>query len=137
MKLPIQGGCACKQIRYSCSAEPLIMANCNCRDCQYSSGNGHSTVFAVPLNAVSIEGEARYYESKSDQGTTVRRGFCVNCGTPLFAGNDKFKDILVIKAGSLDDSSWFKPVFDIWTDSAQPWDVLSPDTKKFEKDFVM
>ena len=137
MKLPMEGGCACGKIRYSCTAEPLLMANCNCRDCQYASGNGHSTVFAVPVSAVTIEGEAKYYETRSDQGNVVRRGFCADCGSPLFAGNDKFKDFIAIKAASLDDPSWFKPVVDIWMSSAQPWDAMSPDTQKFEKELPM
>ena len=137
MKLPIEGGCACRKIRYSCSVEPLLMINCNCRDCQYSSGTGHSTVFAMQRSAVTITGEAKYYEVKSDQGNLVHRGFCEDCGSPLFAGNDKFKDFIAIKAGSLDDSSWFKPSVDIWTCSAQPWDMLSPDTQKFEKELLM
>ena len=134
MKLPIEGGCACKKIRYSCTVEPFITLNCNCRDCQYASGNGHSTIFGVPLSAVKIEGEPKYYEKKSDKGNLVRRGFCAECGTPLFSGNEKFEDFLAIKASTLDDPSWFKPSIDVWTSSAQPWDVMSPHTTKFEYD---
>lgn len=134
MKLPIKGGCACKRIRYSCSVEPLIMLNCNCRNCQYASGNGHSTIFGVPLSALKIQGEVKYYESKSDKGNTVQRGFCAECGTPLFNTSETAKEFIGIKAGTLDASPWFKPSLDVWTASVQPWDVLSPDTTKFEYD---
>jgi hypothetical protein len=36
-----------------------------------------------------------------------------------------------IKAGSLDDPTWFNPVMDIYTASAQPWDFMNPDLQKF------
>ena len=33
MAVPFTGGCACGAIRYECTAEPLYMGNCHCRDC--------------------------------------------------------------------------------------------------------
>ena len=72
MKLPITGGCICKSIRYECSVAPLGMGNCHCRDCQYSSGTGYSSVFAVPASAVKITGKPKYYESFSDTGIKPR-----------------------------------------------------------------
>jgi hypothetical protein len=38
-----------------------------------------------------------------------------------------------IRAGSLDDPSWFEPTADVWTASAQPWDVMDPRVPKFPK----
>ena len=97
MELPITGGCICKSIRYECLAAPFMMGNYHCRDCQYASGTGYSSVFAVPVSAVAITGNPKYYESISDTGITVRRGFCPACGNPLFAMNDANKEILAIK----------------------------------------
>ena len=34
MPASFSGGCACGAIRYECSAAPLMMLNCHCRDCQ-------------------------------------------------------------------------------------------------------
>jgi hypothetical protein len=34
--------------------------------------------------------------------------------------------MVVISATSLDDPSIYKPAMDIYTSSAQPWDVISP-----------
>jgi hypothetical protein len=41
--------------------------------------------------------------------------------------------MVVISATSLDDPSIYKPAMDIYTSSAQPWDVISPGTAKFPK----
>ncbi len=39
MKVPFTGGCLCGTIRYKCSAEPIVMGNCHCRDCQGGTGS--------------------------------------------------------------------------------------------------
>lgn len=134
MKVPYEGGCACKLIRYVCTAEPLLMAHCHCRDCQYSSGTGHSSVLVVPLNEVVITGEPKYYESKASDGNIVRRGFCPECGTPMFSMNEAFNDIIGIKAATLDHPSEFQPVVDAWMCRALSWDAIDSETYKFEGD---
>ena len=35
-----------------------------------------------------------------------------------------------VRAGSLDDPSWFRAERDVWIGGAQPWDILSPGTVK-------
>ncbi len=133
MDLPITGGCACKRIRYECAVAPIGMGHCHCRDCQYSSGTGYTSVIAVPSSAVKVTGEPKKYESKAESGSTVWRSFCPECGTPLFAGSYGSKDHMGIKVATLDDPSWFSPKVDLWVSSAQPWDMLSPETQKFEQ----
>jgi hypothetical protein len=36
-------------------------------------------------------------------------------------------------AGSLDDSSWFKPAADMWVSDAPTWDLMDPALPKFAK----
>jgi hypothetical protein len=85
----------------------------------------------VPISAVNISGEVKYYEAIGDSGGIVRRGFCPNCGARLFGKAAASRDIISIMAGSLDDPSWFTPQADIYTASAQPWDYMNPDLPKF------
>ena len=133
MATPITGGCACRAIRYECSAEPLMAVNCHCRDCQQGSGSAFAANLGVPKAALKITGNLKYYEVKGDSGNTVSHGFCANCGSPVVAGSSGFPDLMVIRVGSLDDPSWFRPAMDIYTDSAQPWDHMNPEVTKVTK----
>ena len=45
------GGCACGAIRYEISGEPLVMNDCQCRDCQRKSGTGQSAAGSAPSSA--------------------------------------------------------------------------------------
>lgn len=42
------GGCACGAIRYEIPAEPMVMHDCQCRDCQRRSGTGHGSYLTFP-----------------------------------------------------------------------------------------
>jgi hypothetical protein len=118
--VPFHGGCACGAIRYECTAPPLRMVNCHCRDCQRASGSGYSATLIMSAGSVRLlQGQCREHR-------TV-------CSTPLFAGSLARPDFLGVKAASLDDSSWFAPEADVWVESAQPWDHMNPDVPKFAK----
>jgi hypothetical protein len=46
MAQKISGGCACGAIHYECNADPVVMLNCHCRDCQRASGSAYAAVVA-------------------------------------------------------------------------------------------
>jgi hypothetical protein len=107
------------------------MVNCHCRDCQRAGGSGHSpTVVVAKANFTVTRGTPRFHETRLANGNVARRAFCADCGSPLFASSSGRAAYLGIRAGSLDDPSWFRPDREVWTDSAHPWDLLHPDTLK-------
>lgn len=132
MKIPFTGSCLCGAVRYECSAEPIVMGNCHCRDCQKATGTAFAAAILVPRQAVTIAGEVKYYDVKGDSGGIVSRGFCPICGSRLF-GKPSIPELMGIMAGSLDDPSEFQPGMDFYTASAQPWDYMNPDLPKFAK----
>jgi hypothetical protein len=134
MAIPFTGGCACGAVRYECSVEPMLSVNCHCRDCQQSSGAPFAAVLIVPKAAVSFKGEIKLHQVKADSGNMSTRGFCSTCGSPLFGQPSGLpRELLGLRAVSLDDSSWFRPTMDIYTASAQSWDYMNPDLPKFPK----
>jgi hypothetical protein len=78
----------------------------------------------VPRSALSVTGAARYYDVQAETGNVVSRGFCSNCGSPLFVRPALLPDLVGLWAASLDDPSWFSPNIELWTASAHPWDPI-------------
>ncbi len=115
------GGCLCGAVRYELTAEPVATMVCNCTICQRSSGSALSTIALVAREALSVEGELKGYEYAGDSGNKLEINFCPNCGAPVLLNIRRMPDIVSIKVGSFDDTSWFKPNVSIWNDSAQAW----------------
>ena len=134
MALPFTGGCVCGEIRYECSARPLMMLKCHCRDCQQVSGGAYTPVVVVPLKAFKLtKGALQHYATPSLGGGQNLRGFCVRCGSRLTGAENPERGIIALTASSLDDPSWFKPAMDIFVGDAQPWDIMEPDLPKHER----
>jgi hypothetical protein len=134
MNIPFTGGCACGAIRYESTAKPVMMLNCHCRDCQRSSGGPFSSFVVVPKEGIKLlQGSLRFHASASDAGGMTRRGFCVDCGSPVMGNPDAVPDIVAIRTASLDDPSWFNLQMDVWTCDAHAWDQMNPALPKFEK----
>jgi len=133
MTVPFSGGCACGAIRYKCSAEPAFSWNCHCRDCQRASGSAFCPVLYVPRTALTVTGRSTYYDVKAESGNNVSRGFCSQCGSPVFILAELVPDLQGLWAGSLDNPNLFQPQVHVWTDRAQPWDYMTPTLAKIGK----
>jgi len=133
MVAPFQGGCRCGAIRYEVSAEPFAVMNCHCRDCQYASGGGFSTVAIIPAAAFKLtKGTAKRFTVKGDSGQDVTRSFCETCGTPMFS-EPPGGAIWVLKVATLDDPSWLKMSGALYIKSAQPWAHIDENLLKFDR----
>jgi hypothetical protein len=132
MPTSFTGGCVCGAIRYEVNAEPIMMFNCHCRDCQRTTGSAFTPVVYVPANAFKItKGSPHYYSTQSEMAGHNKRGFCPECGSRLFGGASETGQ--GIAASSLDDPSLFKPQVHMWASDAQPWDSMDSTLPKFEK----
>jgi hypothetical protein len=132
--MAMSGGCLCGAVRYAVDAEPLTAFVCHCRACQYVSGGTGANVVIVPRTSVRLtRGALRTYWSIADSGAQIGRQFCEICGTPILSDLESQPDLLVIKAGSLDEPAAFKPSANLWTDAAQPWHPMADDIPSFPK----
>jgi hypothetical protein len=103
---PITGGCQCGAVRYRSAA---VMDNahlCHCRMCQKAVGNVFAALVAAPKDTFCW---TRGTPSRWRSSANVDRGFCGDCGTPLFY-EDVTSDRIGITIGSLDDPGAFPPV---------------------------
>src|SRR5579863_8826471 len=129
----VTGGCACGAVRYECTADPIMAANCYCTDCRHSTGTQMASVMLVPKAALKVTGAMKEHESTGDSGGKVSRAFCPNCGSPILSNITVMPDAVALKAGSLDDPSIFKPMAQVYAKSAPPWATFHDSLPKFDK----
>lgn len=116
------GQCLCGAMKYEVTAMPVISAACHCTDCQKASGTAYSINIGVPEEAFNITGDTlTQYVIKADSGKDIKRHFCSTCGSPLFSKADAMPALVIIKAGTLDDTSTFKPTINLFCDSKMEW----------------
>ena len=124
MNQSFSGGCACGSIRYTCARAPIAMLNCHCGDCQLSSGAPFASGVVVMTADLEVSGTPKTHAVSAGSGGLSTRGFCGDCGTPLFTRSDTNAQFTSIRFPTLDDSSGFRPMLDIYTASAQQWVCL-------------
>lgn len=126
----LEGGCNCGNIRYTIDAEPIIVAQCHCKNCQRQSGSAFSVNVVVPAASVSLTGDLRVYaDSDTLSGKIVYRKFCATCGSPIISEQEESNGVLILKVGTLDDPSALAPAINVWTSTAMPW-VAIPEGKR-------
>ena len=134
MKPPFTGGCLCGAVRYKVTAEPLTIYFCHCTDCQHRSGSAFGISMIVPRPSVALEkGTPVDFRVHMPDGRIKTGKGCTSCGARLWGEPVKAPDFAVVLPGTLDDTSWVRPVAHIWTSSAMPGTVFAPDAVKFEQ----
>ncbi|WP_222622785.1 GFA family protein [Ramlibacter cellulosilyticus] len=127
----LSGSCACGAVRYACAGEPVAMLNCHCGDCQRASGAPFASGVVVRTADLAISGTPKAYAVRASSGRMTTRGFCGDCGTPLFTQGEANAQFTSIRFPTLDDASGFAPMLDIWTSRAQPWVCLDEKIPHF------
>ena len=128
MTQPYSGGCGCGVTRYEISSEPLSCYACHCTDCQARSGAAFTLTGIFPLNEINvIQGEV-----SSFQIDAIDFHNCPNCRGRLWAVWHPLPDFGLLAMGTLEDTSWVRPVAHIWTRSAQPWIRFNDDATTFD-----
>ena len=121
--MALEGGCACRAIRYKLTRSPLIVHACHCRDCQRLTGSG----FVINIWIEKKFVEANHAAAKSFRltgGTGKRHDvfFCDTCGTYLWSRyHGAPGEALFVRAGTLDHPEAVRPDVHIFTRSKLPW----------------
>lgn len=118
------GHCLCGNVTYTSTAEePMLTGICHCADCQRSSGSAFSVVVGVPIESLELSGDSlKVFDTMGeDRGALAHRSFCGACGSPIMSVLDDMPGMAILKAGTLNDTSWLQPGLEVWTSSAQPW----------------
>jgi hypothetical protein len=126
------GGSCCGSVRYQAMGKPVVVAHCHCEDCQRISGAGHSTGAMFAASDVQISGQTGEYQIVANNGNRVTKGFCPNCGSPVFGSNSGSGDFITISLGTFDDSTCFEPQVIIFARNRKPWDLIDETLPTFD-----
>ena len=133
---PVEGGCQCGAVRYRLKVSPLSVYNCHCKDCQRFSGAGWSMSMIVRSGDFEVlGGETARYERRADSGNLIAMNFCAHCHNWLW-NDPPAAEIKVVRAGTLDNMDWARPVGNIWTSSKAAWAEIDPGLVNFPKGAV-
>src|SRR4029450_211733 len=105
--LPLPGGCSCGAIRYEIASFPLLLYTCNCTDCQTASGSAFALNMPVWAGDFRIlHGQPKGWRRNSPSGADVTSWFCGECGARLYGERQGRPQIMNLRAGTPDDTSW-------------------------------
>jgi hypothetical protein len=119
-------------VRYVAEGEPIMKAQCHCRECQYFTGGAPNMFLAVPPNGFKYTKGAAKQFARNDLEKPVTREFCPECGTHVVTRPRM--QIVVIKVGTLDDPKMFgTPQMAIFTVDKQPFHHVPDGLPAFER----
>jgi hypothetical protein len=99
------GGCQCGAIRYRFVGRMEEAIICHCRMCQKAFGGWGAALVTLPATHLDwTRGTPALFRSSA----SVARGFCRDCGTPLFMREDG-EPAYEMAVGTLDDPNAVPP----------------------------
>jgi hypothetical protein len=125
---PLEGGCACRYIRYRIQCRPLFVHCCHCRWCQRETGASFALNAVIESDRVTLLGgepELVHTPSESGLGQDIAR--CPKCRIAVWSNYAGAGPLLrFVRVGTLDEPDRLPPDIHIFTASKQPWVVIPP-----------
>jgi hypothetical protein len=118
--LSLEGGCACRAVRYRLDEMPYDTGWCHCRVCQHVSGSGGMVFTTVHLDRYRIVAGEDHVGSFASTHFG-NRTYCRECGSPLTIHVRHQPGEIDIAAGTLDDPEAVAPAFHIYAAEAPSW----------------
>jgi hypothetical protein len=121
-----EGGCACGEVRYRLTAEPLVVHCCHCLNCQRQTGSAFVVNVLIEAERVELAaGEPQPVDVPRGNSSKQRIWRCPSCQVAVYSKYTSGK-LRFVRAGTLDDPTSVEPDVHIYTRSKVPW-VTLPD----------
>ena len=121
MSVPREGGCACGEVRYRLTSEPLFTHCCHCLNCQRQTGSAFVINLLIEADRVELlAGDPEPVAVPRGGGKKQKIWRCPTCQVALFSQYTR-RLVRFVRAGTLDDPSTVAPDVHIFTRSKLPW----------------
>ena len=115
----LKGSCACGNVNYTITNQPLFTQACHCKNCKKSTGSSyviHTMIFEEDL---IVKGEVSSAELSTGSGKGYRAYFCINCGVYLYCKYAIAEGRIAVRSSTLDNP--LTPQAHIFTKDKDPW----------------
>jgi len=131
----MEGGCACRAVRYRLASAPLFVHCCHCRWCQRETGSAFAINAMIEADRVELlQGAPEIVPTPSSSGKGQKIARCPRCRVALWSNYPGAGDaVRFVRVGTLDDPDALPPDIHIFTASKQPWVVLPPGAPTVEE----
>ncbi|MFO1322961.1 MAG: GFA family protein [Burkholderiales bacterium] len=126
----LDGGCACRFVRYRLTSKPMYVHCCHCTWCQRESGAAFALNAMIEADRVQLlSGELDVVDTPSASGKGQKISRCPKCRVAVWSNYAGAGDaVRFIRVGTLDQPDRCPPDIHIFTSTKQPWVVLPPGT---------
>ena len=132
MSVSREGGCACGEVRYRLTSDPLFVHCCHCLSCQRQTGSAFVINLLSEADRVQmLAGELRPVDVPRDDGSRQRIFRCPACQVALYSEYGR-PEVRFVRAGTLDQPSGITPDVHIFTRSKLGWVRLPESVPAFE-----
>jgi hypothetical protein len=131
MSTVLEGGCACGEVRYRLTSEPLFTHCCHCLNCQRQTGSAFVINLLIEADRVELlAGEPHPVDVPRSGGKKQRIFRCPTCQVAVFSRYTR-AGIRFVRGGTLDDPSSVTPDVHIYTRSKLSWITLPESVRAF------
>ena len=132
MSVTREGGCACGEVRYRLTSDPLFTHCCHCLNCQRQTGSAFVINLLIEVDRVELlSREPQPVEVPRDDGSTQRIYRCPACQVAVYSEYGR-PEVLFVRGGTLDQPSGITPDVHIFTKSKVGWVTLPNGVPAFE-----
>src|SRR5260221_14202624 len=100
--MKLEGGCYCGQVRSVAEGDPMLKAQCHCRECQYISGGSPNMFVLMPPAGFGYTKVTRGEFTRSELEGAETREFWGECGAHMVTRGRR-RSAGNLKVGTLDD----------------------------------
>lgn len=127
---PIEGGCACKSVRYRLLIAPMFVHCCHCSYCQCETGSAFAVNALIEANRMELlSGEIERIEIPTLSGKGQDFFRCSRCKVAIwsnYAGAGSAVNF--VRVGTLDNPNLCPPDIHIYISTKLDWVVLPTET---------